>query len=212
LWQIAVMGNYWRKVFARAWADTKQSFGWNQKTAIIVLTAVVGLAVTYFQSGSIAAIASATGLFWTGLATVAAALVIFLWNFFSIPPTLDTELNKKIAGLESKLANLEQPPPNYAAIRNIDRLTLREAAFYWCDLPVGRGWMPSNVLDWYKALVAAVRSGELDFVPDHSGYRDYDREREHRKSRPHLGTVVTRSALQAFAKRHGYDPKFLRDA
>jgi hypothetical protein len=29
------------------WADTKQSFGWNQKTAIIVLTAVVGLAVTF---------------------------------------------------------------------------------------------------------------------------------------------------------------------
>jgi hypothetical protein len=108
------MGNYWRKVFARAWADTKQSFGWNEKTAVIVLTAVMGLVVTYFQSGSIAAIASATGLFWTGLATVAVAFVIFLWKFVSIPPALDTELNKKIASLESKPANLEQPPPDYA--------------------------------------------------------------------------------------------------
>jgi hypothetical protein len=72
------------------------------------------LVVTYFQSGSIAAIASATGLFWTGLATVAVAFVIFLWKFVSIPPALDTELNKKIASLESKPANLEQPPPDYA--------------------------------------------------------------------------------------------------
>jgi hypothetical protein len=72
--------------------------------------------------------------------------------------------------------------------------------------------MPSKVRDWYEALASAVRKGELDFVPDYSGYRDHDREREHQKSGPHLNTVVTRTALQAFAKRHGYDPEFLRDA
>ena len=119
-----------------------------------------------------------------------------------------------LAALETTLAELKQPPLEYAAIKHIDRMTLREAAFYWCDLPVGRGWMPSNVESWYNALAAAVTKGELKFEAKYSGY-EYghgEREYEHQKSRPHLHTEVTRKALQAFAKRHGYDPKFLRDA
>jgi hypothetical protein len=202
---------YWRKVLARAWADTKQSFGWNEKTAVIVLTAVVGLVVTYFQSGSIAAIASATGLFWTGLATVAVAFMIFLWKFVSIPPALDTELNKKIASLESKPANLKEPPPEYAAIRHVHRLTLREAAFYWCDLSPGRS-MPNNVQDWYNALASAVTKGELNFEPKYHSLGSHNEiERDVQKRNPQLDTIVTRKALQAFAKKYGYDPKFLRD-
>jgi hypothetical protein len=45
------MGNYWRRVFARAWADTKQSFGWNQKTVATALVALAGLAVAFIQLG-----------------------------------------------------------------------------------------------------------------------------------------------------------------
>ena len=212
------MGNYWRKVFARAWADTKQSFGWNQKTAATVLVAVAGLVVTLFQLGFAATVASAVGLLSAGaaLSSIIAGVVLFVWNFFSAQANLYIELSKssgeKIAALESALAELKEPPLDYAAIRHIDRLTLREAAFFWCDLPVGRQSMPSNVSTWYSALQSAVRKGELDFVPEYSGYRDPEREREHQKSRPHLNTVVKRTALQAFAKRHGYDPKFLRDA
>ena len=211
------MGNYWRKVFARAWADTKQSFGWNQKTAATVLVAVAGLVVTLFQLGFAATVASAVGLLSAGaaLSSIIAGVVLFVWNFFSAQANLYIELSKssgeKIAALESALAELKEPPLDYAAIRHIDRLTFREAAFFWCDLPVGRQSMPSNVSTWYSALQSAVRKGELDFVPEYSGYRDPEREREHQKSRPHLNTVVKRTALQAFAKRHGYDPKFLRD-
>jgi hypothetical protein len=225
------MGNYWRKVFARAWADTKQSFGRNQKTAATVLVAVAGLVVTLFQLGFAATVASAVGLLSAGaaLSSIIAGVVLFVWNFFSAQANLYIELSKssgeKIAALESALAELKEPPLDYAAIRelkeppldyaairHIDRLTLREAAFFWCDLLVGRQSMPSNVSTWYSALQSAVRKGELDFVPEYSGYRDPEREREHQKSRPHLNTVVKRTALQAFAKRHGYDPKFLRDA
>ena len=214
----ADMGNYWRRVFARAWADTKQSFGWNQKTVTTVLVAVAGLVVTFFQLGFAATVASAIGLLSAGavLSTIIAGIVLFIWNFFSAQANLYIELSKssseKIAALEAALANSQVPPPDYTAVRHIDRLTLREAAFYWCDLPVGRQSMPSNVRNWYEALAAAVRKGELGFVPNYSGYQDEDRQREHQKSRPHLHTEVTRTALQAFAKRHGYDPKFLRDA
>jgi hypothetical protein len=202
---------YWRKVFARAWADTKQSFGWNQKTAATVLVAAMGLAVTYLQLGSIAAIASATGLFWTALPFVGAGFLLFVWNFFSVPAALHTELNKKIAALELALANLEQPPPDYAAVRHIDRLTLRDAAFYWCDLSPGPS-MPSNVRGWYGALASAVAKGELTFEPKyHSLGSHNEMERDVQKRNPDLGTIVKRTALQAYAKKHGHDPKFLRD-
>jgi hypothetical protein len=50
------------------------------------------------------------------------------------------------------IRELKEPPLDYAAIRHIDRLTLREAAFFWCDLPVGRQSMPSNVSTWYELL------------------------------------------------------------
>jgi hypothetical protein len=207
------MSGYWRRVFARAWADTTHSFGWNRKTVGTALTWVAALVIAFFQMGFAATIASASA--GAALSSIIAGVVLFVWNFFSAQANLYIELSKssseKIAALEMALANLKQPPPDYAAVRHIDRLTLREAAFYWCDLPVGRGPMPSNALDWYNALAAAVRKGELDFVPQYSGYVDRAREREHQKSRPHLGTEVTRTALQAFAKRHGCDP-VLRDA
>jgi hypothetical protein len=205
------MGNYWGRVFRRAWADTKQSFGWNQKTAAAVLVGLFGLAVTFFQFGLVAMIASATGLFWTALPIAFAGLVLFGWNFVSVPAVLHAELDEKIASLESKLANLEQPAPNYAAIRHVDRLTLRDAAFYWCDLSPGR-WMPSNVRDWYEALASAVRKGELDFEPKYSDYGHRETQRDLQKRNPDLGTIVKRTALQTFAKRYNHDPKFLRDA
>ena len=208
---------YWRKVFARAWADTKQSFGWNQKTAATVLVAVIGLVVTFFQLGFAATVASALGLLSAGaaLSSIVAGAVLFVWNFFSAQANLYVELSKtsseKIATLESALAKLEEPPPDYTAVRHIDRLTLREAAFYWCDLPPGRS-MPSNVRDWYNALASAVSKGELVFEPKHSGYMGPETERDIQKRNPQLDTIVTRKALQAFAKRHGHDPKFLQDA
>ena len=104
------MGNYWRKVFARAWADTKQSFGWNQKTAAIVLVAVAGLVVTLFQLGFAATVASAVGLLSAGavLSSIIAGVVLFVRNFFSAQANLYIELSKssgeKIAALESALA------------------------------------------------------------------------------------------------------------
>jgi len=87
---------YWRKVFARAWADTKQSFGWNQKTAATVLVAAIGLVVTFFQLGFAATVASALGLLSAGaaLSSIVAGAVLFVWNFFSAQANLYVELSK----------------------------------------------------------------------------------------------------------------------
>jgi hypothetical protein len=212
LWQTAVMGNYWRKVFARAWSGTKQSFGWNQKTVATALVALAGLAVAFIQLGFVAMLASAIGLMWTALPFAIAGLVLFGWNFFSAQKALYTELGEKIASLESKLANFAGPlTPDYAAWRHVDRLNLRDAAFLWCDLPPS-GPMPSNVSAWYSALASAVMKGELAFEPRYSGYGHRETDRDVQRRNPDLGTIVKRTALQAFAKKHGHDPKFLRDA
>jgi hypothetical protein len=220
------MATYWRKVFARAWADTKQSFGWNQKTAATVLLALLGLAVVFFHFGFIAALVNVTGWFWTALPIVVAGFLLFVWNFFSAQASLYTELSKtsgeaiaaltaqvttsgeeiaaltaqvttsgeKIAALELALPKSEQPPPDFASWRQVDRLTLRDAAFLWCDLAPGHA-MPSNVQYWHGALKSAITKGELDFEPQF--YR---------------GAILKRTALQAFARMRGHDPKFLRDA
>jgi hypothetical protein len=201
---------YWRKVFARAWADTRHSFGWNQKTVAIVLVAIAGVAVVFFQLGFSAALANAAGLLWTALPIVGAGVMLFVWNFFAAPPSMHTELGEKIAALEAALANLRQQPPDYAAWRHVDRLTLRQAAFLWCDLAPSPT-MPSNVRDWYEALASAVRKGALDFEPKYSRLGQFESERVYQKRNPQLDTIVTRKALQGFAKRYSHDPKFLRD-
>jgi hypothetical protein len=72
--------------------------------------------------------------------------------------------------------------------------------------------MPNNVRDWYNALASAVTKGELNFEPKYSGYGHLGTERDIQKRNPQLDTIVTRKALLAFAMKHGYDPKFLRDA
>ena len=138
-------------------------------------------------------------------------------EFISVPASLYNELSKeygeRIAALELALANLRQLPLDYAAWRHVDRLSLRDAAFLWCELSPASQAMPSNVNAWFNALAAAIAKDELDFEPQ---YRESpparERQREYQKRNPQLDTIVTRKALKAFANIHGYDPKFLRDA
>src|SRR2546430_13576640 len=82
------MGDYWRKVFARAWSDTKQSFGWNQKTALTALAALAGVAVALIPPGLVAAVAGAAGLFWAALPIAISGPLFFVWDFISAPTRL----------------------------------------------------------------------------------------------------------------------------
>src|SRR5262249_54208850 len=76
------MGNYWRKMFVQAWTDTKQSFGWNQKTAATVLGALALVVVAFLHFGLAAMLTSAIGLFWTALPIAIAGLSLFIGIFF----------------------------------------------------------------------------------------------------------------------------------
>jgi hypothetical protein len=82
--------------------------------------------------------------------------------------------------------------PNYEAWKHVDRFTINQAAHLWCDIDPNL----QDTLDttaWAIGLSSAVKKGELKYEML-SG-----------------SLMVTREALKAFAKAHGYDPRFLRD-
>jgi hypothetical protein len=202
------MGGYWGKVWRRAWIETKQSFGWNLKTLATALIAGAG----GFVTSRLGMIASATAIFSAAIAI----LLLFAWNFFSAQAKLYAELSQtsgdKIRELEGAFARIKGRPPDYAAWRHVDELTIWQAAFLWCDLEPSSS-SQQNAIAWRNALVAAVKKGELEFVhqPAIEGI-SIDGQPEYEKKNARSDTIVTRSALQEFAKRHNHDPTFLRDA
>jgi hypothetical protein len=158
--------------------------------------------------------ASAIGYVWIAGPVAFAALVLFVWGFFQTTAALYAELSmtsrEKIAALEAALARCQEPPPDYVAWRHVDRLSLKQAAFLWCDLPP-KVSMPTNVQAWFNALASAIRRGDLSFEHQPQGYVDADTTRQMEKRNPTLDTIVKRTALQQFAKANRHDPTFLRD-
>jgi hypothetical protein len=71
--------------------------------------------------------------------------------------------------------------------------------------------MPSNVHAWFNAFRSAIERGEMPFE-FRPGLGRPATERDLEKRNPTLSTVVTRTALQRFAKANDHHPKFLRDA
>jgi hypothetical protein len=205
------MSGYWGVVFKRAWTDTKQSFGWNQKTAATTLIAGGGLVAAFFHLGLLAMIASAEGIAWTALPFVLAGLLLFAWNFMAAQSRLYYEAVAKCNDLEMALSNAKEPPPNYEAWRHRENLTLWQAAFLWSDLEP-RLTMSPKARPWLQGLMGAIQKGELQFVPEEQmgppSLRDTVIQLQ--RKNPGSDTVVTRQQLLAFAKLHGYDPIFLR--
>jgi len=86
--------------------------------------------------------------------------------------------------------------PNYEAWKHVEQLTLQEASHLWCDVdPALQDTLDSSA--WMRALFFAWKKGELNVT-----YRDGGS----------VPPTTTRDALKDFAKKHGYNPRFLRDA
>ncbi len=215
---------YWGAVFKKAWTDTLHSLGWNQKTAATVLVAVGAIILAFLRYGLDGLTQTITGYFWFAFGPVFAGLCLFIWNFVTAQASL-YEASKvrieasreKISELEAELARAKivtkkDPLPDYAAWRHVQSITLRKAAFLWCDMEPASLPMPPKVAAWFNAFVGAVQQGELEFVPQYSSHHDRSREARRQQDTPNSETIVTRDQLKAFARRHGYDPIFLRDA
>jgi hypothetical protein len=157
---------YRRKVLSGAWNKTYRPLDWNAEKAAVVLVAVGTIILAGVHLGPAAMFASAIGYLWILAPIAFAALVLFIWGCFQTTAELYTELNTTsrmtVAELEAALAGYQKPPPDYEAWRHVDRLTLREAAFLWCDLSPGPS-MPPNVHAWFNAFSSAIQRGELPF-------------------------------------------------
>jgi hypothetical protein len=109
-------------------------------------------------------ITSAVGYLWIAVPVAFAAIILFVWGFLQTTASLYADLGNTsrttISELEAALAQYQKPAPDYEAWRHVDRLTLREAAFLWCDLSPGPS-MPPNVQAWFNALSSAIQRGEL---------------------------------------------------
>jgi hypothetical protein len=209
------MAGYWQKVLSGAWDKTWKPLGWNLQKTAVVLVAIGTVIAAGFHLGLAAMITSAVGYLWIVAPVLFAAVILFVWGIFDTQAKMYAELSgastATISELSDALARAKEPPPDYEAWQHVDHLSLKQAAFLWCDLSP-RNSMPPNVKAWFTALASAVRRGDLTFEATATPYVNMDVAREMEKLTPTLDTVVKRGALQAFAKKNGHDPKFLRDA
>jgi hypothetical protein len=191
---------YWGSVFKEAWRETKEPFGWTKKTAAAVLIALGTIIAALLSLGTAAMTETAAGYFWIGFGPIFAGMVLFAWNFAEAQSKLYASQVRENAVLRVLLAKYDEPEPNYEAWRRVKELTLHKAACLWYDIEP-RVSIPPHVSAWLEALESAVKTGDLDFSPDSQEQRE----------KACSETKVTRKQLQDFAKKHGYDPVFLRD-
>jgi hypothetical protein len=97
----------------------------------------------------------------------------------------------------------------HQAWRHVSKLTLRQAAFLWCDVEPGPS-MSDNVLAWFNAFRSAIQKGDLGFELS-PGSGSVSERRSYQKNNPNLDTIVTRDQLKAFARQIGDFPMFLDD-
>jgi hypothetical protein len=206
------MARYWRTVFSRAWDKTYKPLKWDRAQIAVVLVAIGTVIAAGLHLGLDAMLSSLIGYVWIAVPVAFAAAALFLWGMVEAISEIHAQQNDRIAQLETALAASKSPAPDYKALRHVNRFSLRDAAFLFCDLrPVSK--MPGQVQDWYSALESSVRQGDLVIEPKDTGmgYLSKSDARQIERQRPQLDTVVLRVALVDFAKRHGHDPVFLRD-
>jgi hypothetical protein len=102
--------------------------------------------------------------------------------------------------------------PHYEAWRDVDEFTVEQAACLWEDIEPHAGVRPTKVAARIGALCAAIKKGELGFVPNKAGGDElgqWERRVRRQQLNANSDTRVSRDQLADFAKAKGYHPKFL---
>jgi hypothetical protein len=97
--------------------------------------------------------------------------------------------------------------PNYTAWKLMKAFSVSNASRLWCDIEPGSA-LTQDSIAWAKVLLGAISRGELPMA-EKAGVPKEVIERE--RNSPNWHTEVTRDALQAWAKTHGFNPRFLQD-
>jgi hypothetical protein len=88
----------------------------------------------------------------------------------------------------------------------VNTLTVSDASRLWCDIEPG-ATATQETIAWGRALLDAIKRGELPILTK-AGASEEAIKRE--SENPNYMTQVSRDALQAWARGHGYAPNFLR--
>jgi hypothetical protein len=204
--------DYWRKVYRGASERTWRLLGWSKEKAIgiavlVIGTVLVGGVASLFNlvSNSITVLA--------GLAVVAAS--VFLWGVFETQAEMyhvvSDEKELMSTRVEAPGVRRKRPPANFDKWRHVPKLELQTAAQLWTGEQPGLG-MFGEVKETYAMLCGGIQTGQLAFELEDSvdpRMREIVRRAQQENPRPDM--KVTREALQAFAKLHGYAPEFLRE-
>ncbi len=95
--------------------------------------------------------------------------------------------------------------PNIAAWKLVSELRVSDACRLWCDIEPGSAYSQETIA-WATAMLDAIKKGDLPILRRTDGPGDLD-ERE--RASPSWRTRVSRDALKAWARSHGYCPAFL---
>ena len=144
-----------------------------------------------------------------GLVIVGA--VVFVWGVFETQREMYRDMivesNKRASSGARK-----RPPANFEKWRHVPKMDIQTAAQLWTGEQPGMG-MFGEVKETYAMLCGGVQNGELEIdIDPTTDPRMRNAVLQQRRDNPPPGLIVTRHALKTFAKLHGYDPEFLRDA
>ena len=103
------------------------------------------------------------------------------------------------------LVPLPNEPATAAAWKLVNTFTLSDASRLLCNIEPGAAATQESIA-WGRALIDAIKGGDLAIVPKTGAAQSIDRERES----PHYMTEVTRDALRVWADQKGSMPAFLR--
>jgi hypothetical protein len=146
------------------------------------------------------------GIIWASIIRIPIPIIVMA-GFCTLVATVYLAMApmvyRSLASQKAASARKRPEPPNYQATRHIHKFDLKAASQLWCDIDPNA---PStyDTSAWFGVLKSAIQTGKLKFEKSR---RDASIEIEE----PDGNTVVTRTALKAFALSIGEDPKFLRD-
>jgi len=188
------------------------SFAWSILGWLGLATLVTGLGAT-----TIATIGTILkGLPWPIVVAVAWSMFVGTVNLIALPAIFIALSKPRTEPNATSPKAQPIPPPVYEAWRHVEKFIVRDAARLWVGIDPSSGARTTEVDAWIEALCAAIRKGELNFIPTKLSLafaiprkEELERAIQNQRAEANGGTTVGRDHLVTFAKAHGYRPKFL---
>jgi hypothetical protein len=128
----------------------------------------------------------------TLVATICAAFLL------SMLPKHETKREERLVSTRPSVSE---------AWKHVNTFSVSDAARLWCEVEPG-ATVTQDIIAWGRLLLDAISNGELACVRNEA---QSGRPVSYPSDKPHWSTEVTRDALQAWARKRGFEPGFLQD-